>query len=113
MLRGLTPLLLLLMTLPAPAADVVRLRSPEYQKSLSDLHEAEQALKRTIRKVRDSGQSPIANVNYQRLLADLRAIEGELNKVIEPHTYADKHRVLQPDSMYFLPPELTPGAGKK
>lgn len=96
-----------LVCLPVAATDVVRLRNPDYQASLSNLHEADQALTRAIAKVRDSRQQPIANIDYQRLLADLRAVEGELAKALAPHRHADKHRVIKPDAMYFQAPGLT------
>jgi hypothetical protein len=99
---------------PALAVDVVRARNPDYQASLSDLTEAEQALRRAIAKARASSERPLANVDYQRLLADLRAIEGELAKVLRPHTYAETHRAIRPDSMYFQPPGMTdPGRNSK
>ncbi len=97
----------------AHAVDVTRLNNPAYQESLSNLNEADHALRQAIEKVRSSSKSPVANVDYRRMLADLQAMQATLVKVIEPHTYADKHRVLKPDSIYFLPPELTPGAAKK
>ncbi len=70
-------------------------------------------MRQAIENVRASSMSPIATVDYRRLLGDLKAMQATLEKVIGPHTYADKHRVIKPDSMYFLPPELTPGVGKK
>lgn len=97
----------LLACLPAPAADVVRLRNPDYQASLSNLNEADQALRRAIVKVKDSRRAPVANIDYQRLLADLAAVEGELARALAPHDYADKHRVIKPDAMYFQAPGLT------
>lgn len=97
----------------AHAVDVTRLHNENYQESLSNLNEADHALRQAIEKVRASSKSPVATVDYRRLLADLQAMQATLAKVIEPHAYADKHRVLKPDSMYFLPPELTPGAAKK
>lgn len=98
---------------PAWPVDVVNQRDVGYQQSLSRLVEASQALDRALDLVRESQTgTPLANVDYRRLLGDLAAIRAELNKLIMPHERTEKYRPLIPDASYVVTPAVGEGRSK-
>lgn len=96
----------------ASSVDVVNQRDVGYQQSVSRLVEASQSLDRALALVRESqAGTPLANVDYRRLLGDLTAIRREMELVVTHHsTRSETYRPIVPDASYIVPP---PGSNKR
>lgn len=99
--------LLMLIVMPsANAVDIMNQRDPNYLRAVERLNEARQAMERATQLVREAKVIyRIPELDYDRLLGDLSGVTSQFDAALIPEGSRRTHRVLYPDSIYFLPKE--------
>lgn len=100
---------MVLSMVPVGAVDLINQRDPNYLRSIDRLNEARQAMERASRLVREAqAVYSIREFDYARLLGDITAVTGQLDAALLPEERRQRHQVIHPDSIYFLPKEAQP-----
>lgn len=84
-------------------------RDPDYQQSLDAVARAQLALQRAQKYLEQSrAVKQLPGVDYPDLFGAIRAMEDDLNLILQPRERRMRYKTITPDGLFFKSPDSQP-----